>query len=208
MSEKFNAYEYIGVIAPGAIIVAGASLAFPEFKALIGNDSVSVGGLGLFLIFSFVLGHLLQAFGNLFEQFVWKCCGGLPSDWVRVDRHGLLSAHQIQKMTAKLSANHPDFKGPSTVSNKEWYSLTREIYASVAATGRTERIDSFNRTYGLLRGIAVAFTFSTVAAGFLLSMDEWKVVAALATASLTATYRMYRFGVHYARELFVQYIAA
>jgi len=207
MSDRFNAYEYIAVIAPGSIIVFGASLIFPELKTLFGEEGVSVGGLGVVLILSFVLGHLLQGFGNVFEKCLWAFSRGMPTDWVRKANQTLLSENQLRKLTSRLAVNHPSFDGPASVSKPAWYALTREIYAHVSAAGRAERADSFNRTYGLLRGIAVAFIISTGVACLLLNKDDSLIIAILAAASATASYRMYRFGVHYARELFVQYIS-
>src|SRR6266540_6520618 len=129
MSDRFNAYEYIAVIAPGSIIVFGASFIFPELKALFGEEGVSVGGLGVVLILSFVVGHLLQAFGNMFEKCLWAWFRGMPTDWVRKVDQTLLSEHQVKKMTIKLAVNHPSFDGPASVSKPAWYALTREIYA-------------------------------------------------------------------------------
>ena len=131
----------------------------------------------------------------------------MPTNWLRAEGQNLLSDHQVKKLTEKLALRHPAFDGPTTVSKGAWYPLTREIYSVVRAAGRSESIDSFNRTYGLLRGIAAALILSTFAAVFLLESDEWVVVTLLAAASLMASYRMYRFGIHYARELFVQYIS-
>ncbi|HCR66526.1 MAG TPA: hypothetical protein DIW38_08445, partial [Oceanicaulis sp.] len=67
---KFEAYDYIGVIVPGSILVVTASLLFPEWTSLLGA-SITLGDLGLVLILAFLAGHLLQAVGNLWETIVW-----------------------------------------------------------------------------------------------------------------------------------------
>ena len=96
MSEKnsqsqFNAYEYIGVIAPGAVLSLGVILLWPETKEIFFSSNISVGELGLFLIIAYVAGHLLQSVGNAIEKALWKCFGGMPTDWVLNEKQTLIS---------------------------------------------------------------------------------------------------------------------
>lgn len=206
MSDKFNAYEYIAVIAPGSVVAFGASLAYPSLKSYIANDGITVGGLGIFIIMSFIIGHLIQGFGNIYEKCVWSIFSGMPTNWLRQPSQTLLSGTQLNKLTGKIAESHPGFEGPSKVSENDWFALTREIYATVQGEGKSERVDSFNRTYGLLRGIAVSFIISTFWAFLLFGFSGWRIILLLAVASALATYRMHRFGIHYARELFVQFV--
>jgi hypothetical protein len=206
MSEKFNAYEYIGVIAPGAVIVFALTLVSPQVKQLIVDDGTTVGGLGLFLILSFVAGHLLQGLGNWFEKVFWKCFSGMPTNWVKGKNQNLLAKDQRVLLIAKISELHPKIVNLETLDDKEWYAITRELYAMVMDAGRASRVDAFNRNYGLLRGVAVSFIVTTLGSFFLLGFAGWKIIIALAICSVLAVYRMHRFGVTYARELFVQFL--
>lgn len=206
MSDKFNLYEYIGVVAPGSVVIFGASLVFPEIKTYISNGSVSVGGLGIFLILSFVAGHLLQGLGNLFEKGFWRFFSGMPTSWVLKKPQTLLADLQLKKLIEKVRRLHPDFPGLDQVSGSEWFAITREIYAEIQSAGKSERADAFNRNYGLLRGLAVGFIFTTLGAVLLLWLPGWKLILGLAAFSGLAVYRMYRFAVHYAREVFVQFL--
>ncbi|PLX93320.1 MAG: hypothetical protein C0621_08000 [Desulfuromonas sp.] len=206
MSEKFNAYEYIGVIAPGTVVVFAVTLVSPEVKQFLVDGGTTLGGLGLFLILSFIAGHLLQGLGNWFENIFWKCFGGMPTNWVRRESQKLLAKEQRKLLTQKISELHPAIDNLEQVDDKEWYSLTREIYAMVKAADRAARVDAFNRNYGLLRGVAVSFLVTTAGTLFVISLCRWKIYVALVVCTVLAVYRMYRFAVIYARELFVQFI--
>lgn len=71
ISKSFDAYDVIGIIVPGSVISVVLALLWQPFMALLGNDGVSVGGLGVIVFASFVFGHLLQVGGNALEKIVW-----------------------------------------------------------------------------------------------------------------------------------------
>ena len=64
-----------------------------------------------------------------------------------------------------------------------------------------DRIDTFN--YGLNRGLASACLVLLVVA---LARADWRISVGLLLAAVIYGYRAYRFGVHYARELYVQFL--
>ena len=69
--------------------------------------------------------------------------------------------------------------------------------------GKPQRIDTFNGNYGLNRGLCAA----TLALGVLyLIAKDWVVAVGLLCVSATYLYRAQRFGVHYAREMYVQFL--
>lgn len=206
MSERLDAYEFLGLVAPGAVVVFSASLAFPEIKTYIVDGGVTVGGLGIFLILSYITGHLVQTFGNLLEKVVWFPFGGMPTQWVLKQNQRLLAATQAEKLLSAIHASHPGFDPAGRSSRPDWYSITREVYARVRGAGKSDRIDAFNRNYGLLRGIAASLLISTLVAA-VLSLASGSTLSLLVLALVLAIYRMYRFGVHYGRELFVTFLA-
>lgn len=53
---KLDEYDYVGVIAPGMIIVAVSGVYFPDALPSLGTD-LTVGDLGIALILAFVAGH-------------------------------------------------------------------------------------------------------------------------------------------------------
>ena len=64
---KFDPYEYNGIILPGSVVVLAVALLFPEVKELLGKEGISLGGLGVFVVASFIVGHIVQALGNTIE---------------------------------------------------------------------------------------------------------------------------------------------
>lgn len=204
MSDQFNAYEYVGVIAPGSVIMFGATMIYPDLKALISGDGVTIGGLGIFIILAYIVGHLLQGLGNFFEKIFWSCFGGLPTQWVLKSKQSLLAAFQADKLFDSVKRMYPKFD-TTNITEKDWFLITREIYVHVQRAGCSDRIDSFNRTYGLLRGISVALIMAAALTAFLYPL-KWKAYTLIGVAAVLAIYRMYRFGTYYGRELFIAFL--
>lgn len=203
MSSKFDAYEIIGVITPGSVFLFGLALLFPNLKSLFFDQGFSVGDLGLFLVLSFVAGHLIQAAGNLVEGAIWKPFGGMPTDWLIKNPQRLLHDAQVERLRQAVKSDFDcDLK---QLSPAQWASIVREIYAAVQARGETTRIDSFNRTYGLMRGVAATLGVLAVIA-LVVTWPAWKPTVLTALAALIAGYRMVRFGKRYGRELIVGYL--
>jgi hypothetical protein len=201
--KTFDFYEFTGILCPGVVVLFSASVIVPESAPIVRDQSVTVGDLGLFVVLSYVAGHLVQAFGNLLEKGVWWVFGGMPTDWVRSQKHTLLSARQIAVVEERLKDQMG--KPMAELTRDEWYAVTRSVYAAVNAAGRATRVDTFNGNYGLFRGLAAAFLFSALLVVATLTF-KWVTVVVLMACALLATTRMRRFGVHYARELFVEFL--
>jgi hypothetical protein len=198
--HKFDPYEYIGVIIPGVVVVLTLILLYPGASAVL-SSGVTVGEFGLILILAIVAGHLIQALGNAYEGFVWGVLGGMPTTWPAKKSRGLLSAKQLERLETAIRA---DFDAPlSELASGR--GPVREINAAVRAKGKTDRIEAFNRNYGLLRGISAALIVAGVLV-VVVDRNDWVISLMLVAAAAVATYRMTRFGQHYAREMFVEYL--
>ena len=204
--KQFDFYEFAGIVMPGAILLVGLTLVIPKIAVLIPFKEMSLGSLGLFLILAYAAGHLLQGAGN-FIECAWWFRSGMPSDWVRTDTGHLLSAAQRaalqEHLPTKLALSSP-FSFAS-VDVKAWFGITRQVYAAVAGAGRASRVDTFNGNYGLNRGLGASLLVVAV----VVVIDDylnWPYALGLSVAALVALYRMHRFGRHYARELFVQFL--
>jgi hypothetical protein len=92
------------------------------------------------------------------------------------------------------------------MSKRDWYSITRQVYAEVAARSSNSRVDIFNGNYGLTRGIASALLIGLVLLLIVHGFTYWQIILALLVGIGVALYRMHRFGILYARELFVQFL--
>jgi hypothetical protein len=52
---------------------------FPESRALLSKEGVTLGEFGLFVVIAYAAGQLVQAVGNGLEWIWWKPQGGIPS---------------------------------------------------------------------------------------------------------------------------------
>lgn len=206
MKTSFDAYEFIAVIAPGSVLVAVLMLLWPEARGFLADKSVSIGDLGVAVIAAFVIGHMVQALGAAIEWVFWKPFGGRPTEWVLKPSWKLIDDEQRTRLTAAVSRFEGKPVDLAACDHAAWEGLTREIYARVQAAKRTGRIDVFNRTYGLMRGLCAAFL--TAAAIFAVARSGqplwWQASLVLSAVSLA---RMCQFGISYGRELFVQFLA-
>jgi len=205
--KEFDFYSIMGVMAPGAFTLFGVSILIPELRHTFLSDDIGVGNLGIFLIIAYVAGQFVQAFGNMFEWIWWKCWRGMPSDWPRSGKHLLLSVKQIDALPDKISTQlHIKLDSAITkIDADSWFGITRQIYAAVSAAERSTRIDRFNANYGLNRGMAVSLVL--IAAVILITDIEqyrWSLLAGV--GCIFFAMRMHRFGKHYAREMFVQFL--
>lgn len=207
--RQFDFYEFAAVLAPGTVLLFGVSLVSRPVQGVLHGGSMSVGDLGVFVVLAYVAGQLLQAFGNGLEWVWWAAWGGWPTDWPRADRGGLLHPAQRHKLGSKLRVmlglerNQHPFELPQ----KEWRAAISEAESAVHAAGRGRRLETFNGSYGLHRGIAAAFSSLLVLVLIVEGVAHWQVVALLAGCAGIGLYRMHRFGKRYARELFLQFLA-
>ena len=78
----------------------------------------------------------------------------------------------------------------------------RDIYSFIHSNkGIVERIDIFNRQYGLMRGMSVCFLIITV----LSIIDNWIQALIPFLCCLISLYRAFRFAKYYSYELIVEY---
>lgn len=200
-------YEFAGIVLPGATTLIGILLLYPELQTYIPTKDMTIGGFGVFLVLSYVGGHIVQVVGNGVEWAWWRLWGGMPTDWVWGRKRGLLTPAQADALEAqlpmKLGLPHPAETDKTTP--RHWSALTRQVYAAVAASARAARVDAFNGNYGLSRGIVAALlllAFLTVAS----DLNRWNIMLGILAGAAAATYRMHRFGSRYAQELFVQFL--
>jgi len=206
--KTFDFYEFTGVLTPGAVVLYFVSRICPETAPFIEATNLTLGDLGLFVILAYVAGHIVQALGNVVERLYWKPFGGVPTDWILKERQPLLAQQQVEALPDKLKEITGITLGKplADVANKNWFPITRQIYASVSAAGRSQRVDTFNGNYGMFRGIASAFILCAVLNMLTHGSSGWPVSIALLSAGVLALARMHRFGTHYAKELFVQFL--
>jgi len=205
MNRSFDFYEYAGILVPGAVLIMGLLWLFPDGRALLSKEGVTLGELGLFVIVAYAAGQLVQAVGNYIEWAWWKLWGGMPSvlvlggKYVTADQHRrILDAIRSGGMSAD-----PNLEKLPRVQR---LAIVREMYSVVAAAKGASRVDIFNGIYGLTRGLAAAMLILVGAA--VGTSKGLFIIGALGIGVLLSLQRMHRFGKYYAIELFVQFLGA
>lgn len=200
--DKFDPYEFIAVILPGSVVLFGVLYLFPSAKPVFGTD-MNVGGLGLFVIASFIVGHLIQGFGNALGWAWWKW-KGMPTDWVRQPVQDLIGDEQRRRLADILLREKNCTL--DRLDRKQWYSMVREICSTITHAGRSKRIDAFNRNYGLLRGLTVGCLIFAGLAAYA-QPENWLLWTIAFFMAGVSAYRMHRFAVIYGREVFTEYLS-
>jgi hypothetical protein len=203
--NKMTFYEQVGIVIPGGVLLVGLLFYFPALSALVAKDGVTLGQFGIFLLLSYAAGHAVAAIGNFLESLFWRLLGGMPSDWVtRRTGSTLLSPQQVasveNKIRERLKIQIDHLQG---LDRKVWWPISRQIYSDVAKNGKPDRIDTFNGNYGLTRGLTAS---GLVLAGIAFSKGQTDVALGLLFLSVVFGYRAYRFGVLYAREMYIQFL--
>jgi len=217
--RKFDFYEFTGIILPGIVLLIGLVFILPGGRDIGRLDTISAGGLGLLLILAYAAGQLLQTLGNGLEQLFWRAQKGMPTDWIWNGRADFLARQQVARLPKKLAVllGADDPVDLEVLNRREWSATVRQVYAAVGGAGRSARVDTFNGNYGLHRGLAVSFLVLAVLQTFLVVLQKADgsflpeghardVALLLILLAVAALYRMRRFGIHYARELFVQFL--
>lgn len=201
--KKLTFYEQVGIVIPGAVLLFGLLFYYPTLKDLFTKDGISIGGLGIFILLSYAAGHAVAALGNIIEKAAWWSFGGFPSEWATKPKSAILSPNQIPELEARLKSRFGAAITVRGLDRATWQPISRQIYADVAKCGNTTRIDTFNGNYGLSRGLcASTLILAAVAA---VHGDEL-IALALCGLAIIYLYRAYKFGVHFGRELYLQFL--
>lgn len=202
---SFDAYEYVGVIIPGALPTLAASLLIPKVASVISSEGIELGTLGIFLIVSFVVGHVVQLIGNWIETI--EDMLGLGKDAIVLnEKRRPMDVDRWQRFLSVLRSE--GIMDRDELKPSSWQGTRKEVYAALQADKRTHRIDAFNRTYGMCRGM-VAGTIMTVGLVLILGGTEHLSLALMIFVLLTVPLyvRMRRFSRHYFTEIVSQFLA-
>lgn len=206
--RNFDFYEFTGILVPGALTLALLGLLLPSIPPMLqGGGSVSVGGLGIFVLLAYAVGHLIQGVGNILESIFWKLQGGMPTEWIRSKPERLLSRGQVLDLISRIRplSRIALEESLADLSPKEWIGITRQAYAMVQTAGRSGRIDIFNGNYGLMRGLSAGLFLCLAVLPFSPTRSVG-MAGVLGACTVVALARMHRFGVHYGRELFTEFL--
>jgi hypothetical protein len=207
MKRDFDYYEFAAIILPGFIVLLFAAFVLPQTRTLLLNGKLGVGDFGVLVLLSYICGHLVQAISNLWEAPFWKLQHGMPTNWIVLKGQKLLSESQIKLMPQAIRGRLKGFPDNlEEIPIHKWRGAPSQMCAVVRSEGRAARLDTFNGNYGLLRGIVSAMLTIAIATVLVPVHPIGKILGWEALIAALALYRMQRFAVYYAKELFVQFI--
>jgi hypothetical protein len=130
MSPDFSSYEYVAIVVPGAALLLGAILLFPERWESLEKQFVSLGGLGLFIIAAFVVGQVLhEGSGWITDHVRRQWCGELPTQKLLDAEQRIISGAQRMRLHA-LVAERFRFSviraAAVDAANHSWWELEAE----------------------------------------------------------------------------------
>lgn len=200
MSVSFDYYDFKAVIIPGTFTLFWLFKLFPDFITPVSAD-ISFGTFSLFTLLSFVTGHIIHSFGQIFEKCFWRIFNGIPTDWVFGCCKKIITDKQKGSLGKKMKILlNEDIR---TVSKENYRIVVKQIYQKIQTTGNIHKLNIFNANYGLQRGLAV----SCIILSFLLFyFQKWELIPLGLLGSVLFVLRMYSFAENYAQELYIQFL--
>ncbi len=209
MNREFSFYEFVGVIAPGTILIIILTQVFPDVLKALYIKGLSLGEFGVFVIIAYTVGHLLQSLGNVLEKTWWYFWGGMPTNWIiQYKKKTYLSDEQLKALPQKISTVL-NLEAKTTLkeyNSDQWMAITRQIYAAVKQNDAAARVDIFTGNYGFFRGITSAVAVGLIMLLVKYGITQWELLVLISAFLIMAIARMHRFAKHYALELYVQFL--
>lgn len=210
MTEKithyFNPFEIKSIIIPGGYVLFFLLITHPSLESFIA--AITVGGFALLIFLSYIVGQLINSLSYFPEKLFCYFFGGMPTDWV-------LGKNRQKKRWAKILNETQLLKLDELIQKKlsiDLNSVHSNNDRAVAHQLRLnihndnlQRLVDHNTHYCLHRALSTA---SILLAGYFLFIGSWVVSSILFIFVILFSYRMYKFGIYYARELFLQFINA
>lgn len=196
----FDRYDTIAIVVPGASLLLGLWHFFPNLFGGVEIKEFSLGGFGVLAVAAFCVGHILQAPANVVADFGWNRFGR-PTEKLALAGGGF-TADQVEKIRNKISSCL-DVGPPPSGDRRAWRSIVGQVAVLVSNDGKTDRLEKFNGNYGLFRGLTAALTILAVVA---ITQRAWVEVGVLTPLAWATRFRMKRFGIYYARELWLQFL--
>jgi hypothetical protein len=159
MPSIFDAYDYVGYIVPGAILMFGVAYLFPWITEQFGSKSVTtlkfkIGGIGSFVIVAFVAGQLLHQLGHLIRDDLRI----RSTNAVACGNQDILSTSERNQLLAAIKNEFAEFEWKNdTCNSSAWRDVVRRIDVKLRAMKMTERIDILFRSIDLNMALTIAF---------------------------------------------------
>lgn len=195
-------YDFVGILVPGITFLYCLYLFAARVFNMTFLDFAKIGDSVVFIVLSYVTTEvLLHPLGNAFETLYWKFWKGKPTSWLtRQNERGPRSRRQLFKKsseeyrTSVVQKVHITFKG-----RKETDDYGMSVYRFIDRQDVSKRANVFNANYSLFRAMSIVFV---LLGGISCYFDEWLIAGITTILLVFSVYRMDRFAVRYAEEIF------
>jgi len=204
ITTYFNPFEFKSIIIPGGYVLSFLLITHPSLESFIAT--ITFGGFSLFVFLSFIVGQLINSLSYFQEKLFWYFFGGMPTDWV-------LGENRQKKRWAKILTETQLLKLDELIQKKliiDLNSVHTNDYRAVVHqlrlnihNDKLQRLVDHNTHYCLHRALSTA---SALLAFYLFFIYAWTIGIIIIICLFLFLYRMYKFGIYYARELFLQFI--
>ncbi len=180
---------------PGEALLLSIGIIWPNSSLYEYMLPTAFGAAIINLVSAYIIGHLLQSLGNIFEHFYWLLWGGMPTDWPISKPRRSNNSNVLQNLMKLTGYDKP-------IENlKIWREVFGVGRAKLQASGLMDRAYVFNGNYGMFRGLTTVWLVLAIT-GWTSELNNivlYPVLVGLFTLSL---FRMHRFAIYYSREIF------
>jgi hypothetical protein len=206
--DKFELYELLALILPGAVLLFGLSKLFPELMLFSFDKDFSAGAFGVFALLAYAMGHVVQVLGGGIEV-IWRRLRGTPSEWMDNEKKQLIFGNQKAELETKIAKRlgiaHENFT-LTNLTRKEWLNIIKQMRITVEIAGRTGRLDKFQAVYMMCRGLIASLIILAFVSTLSVTLTYWYIPYVLLSFAIILFYRMSRFERASVRELFIQFL--
>ncbi len=214
--------EFASVVMPGAVLLLMLTLLFAP-REWLGSEFASSGvGIAMGLVFSFAAGHLLQGFGQVAIEPIWRrvpmraaaewavnrFTGREKQRYLTNEQIALLEVHYPMKLGIPFptEGTRDEATLESTLAHAEAYLYSAKV---------SERLDDLIADYKLNKGLFLAFLLISVAlltsaVGLIeANTGKWTWAAWMASvvAGVSSFMRMDYYSRKYSQTLFLQLLS-
>lgn len=204
--KYFNQFELKSIVIPGGYALSFLLITNPNFEYFVAT--ITFGGFAFCVFLSFVAGHLINSLSYFLEIIFFRLFGGMPTDWIFGENRAKKKWAKVLTENQKLALDDLLQKkltiNPNSVISTECRAVVHQLRLFIP-DDKLQRLIDHNTNYCFHRASS---TTSILLACYFLFIGSWVISSILLIFVILFSYRMYKFGIYYARELFLQFINA
>jgi len=156
MQPKLNFYDFVGYLIPGTIFLLNIYWIFAGFFITdISFNLKSIGDSFLFLVLSYLFGHIIQSYANKFEEKNIKENGSWESDHYLKPENEFYSKEFKNNLYSAIKDQFNIDIEKEVNNKKRVQEVFNLCYTLIVQENLSSQTDIFNGFYGLYRGLNI-----------------------------------------------------